>query len=312
MSTIKNHHLTLSTLQIWNDADFAVKLTAVQDHKLNLFDRKCLHEIWQFNEYKGQLKFRSKIREMCGYGTEDLSAYHWDNEKRDLAGRGFYFGSAPYKVNENGVNEPLGIVIQEDLSPDYHNENERPYYYELFPYRFITLANAAPFTIDDFLKFQLANSFDNDEPSFKSFLNKILSTRSDVLGDHKNIIADFLNEELLSKPQLKGNQDVKFDSFLNVEGLRILPFLLRTYTDTKPKNIGLMILALDKLGCLVNQALTNQTELHKSLQVSFGKIGTRAALNSNLNSGNSYNASQVEVVRLKLKKELDSLSTKES
>ena len=74
----------------------------------------------------------------------------------------------------------------------------------------------------------------------------------------------------------------KFESYLNAKGKKLLPYLVKTYSNAKPQIIAFMLCALKKLKYLEAGSLANQTNLHEALKETFGNIGQRQSLNTNL------------------------------
>lgn len=299
-------YFSISTLQIWRDGKFVERI--ISNSQLSNLELKCLHEIWQFNSKKGQMKFLSEIRAMAGYGDEDCSLYNWKNERRDLASQGFYFGLGTYyELNETtGQNEPVGILIREDLSPDYQKDTERQHYFELFPYRLITLTKAKPDQVENFLLFQLKNSFNDNKDSFKSFLINISASKSEILAQFKGIIEDFINRNLSTNKESKskGIRDNinEFDSLFTNEGLKAREYIINKYTNAKPKTIALMLLALKELDLIQPNTLSNESETHRILESTLGKIGTRQALNSRLKQDDPYQKNAIVKVIADIKR----------
>lgn len=58
--------------------------------------------------------------------------------------------------------------------------------------------------------------------------------------------------------------------------------MVATYKDAKPQVIAFMLFALKEMKYLKDVHFKNKTQLHEALQNSFGEIGTRQALNSNI------------------------------
>lgn len=76
---------------------------------------------------------------------------------------------------------------------------------------------------------------------------------------------------------------INFKGYLFKEGKEIYPFLLEQFTDCKsPKQIACMIVALKNFNYISEELGNNQearlTKLHKNLELSFGKIGSRQGL----------------------------------
>ncbi len=73
---------------------------------------------------------------------------------------------------------------------------------------------------------------------------------------------------------------------------KLRPFLIKYFTGRKPQDFAVMLFALKDLGLLNESVFNNKTELHRSLEKTFGDVGTRASLNHNINHLNS--ASNIE------------------
>ncbi len=78
----------------------------------------------------------------------------------------------------------------------------------------------------------------------------------------------------------------------------LIPFLIARYKGLKPKDFAFMLWAMADLGLISRTALSaNQTELHKALAETFGKVGTRASLNGNITGLNSANNKEEQSIR---------------
>lgn len=86
-----------------------------------------------------------------------------------------------------------------------------------------------------------------------------------------------------------------------------MPYLISIYTNKRSKIIGYVLFALRDLTLIKERAFDNKSSLHSALEKSFGKIGTRQALHSNiesLGSASLYEQEQIEIQRSAIKDQL--------
>lgn len=114
----------------------------------------------------------------------------------------------------------------------------------------------------------------------------------------------FFNDECQQKEKEKGNKKGEipiqnFESYLNAKGKKLYPYLVKPYANAKPEIIAFMLLALEGLKFLTEGSLTNnKTALHAALKNTFGKIGTRQSLTTNLNRlaiPDDYQSKQIQI-----------------
>lgn len=86
------------------------------------------------------------------------------------------------------------------------------------------------------------------------------------------------------KNNIDDNKDVSFKDFLLLENEeekeKLLNFLIAWFTNSRPKNIFLLLCALSDLEFIKKTFITNQTALHTALVNTFGAIGSRQAYTS--------------------------------
>ncbi len=189
MKTI-NDYFTISPYQIWDLWDFSWKLLS-PDNIPTPLERKCILEIWKFYEHKGLVKGISEFRKTLGFSR--IENYALRNEIRDMAGYGVYI-SPSYHINEEGINEPLGIFITRDIIPDFNNSVERHFFEKLFPYQFISFTGDFR---DRFLQHHLDSTFNSNKSEFLKFLNRIKADANNILStSHTDVMNDWINESL--------------------------------------------------------------------------------------------------------------------
>jgi len=98
-----------------------------------------------------------------------------------------------------------------------------------------------------------------------------------------NLVASaVVQEEAGAKPKLAAIP-IAFALYIKEDYReKLLPFLRQKYTGQKSKAVACMLLALHDLEALNNSPHSNKEQLHKSLEVFFGKFGTRQSLSNNL------------------------------
>lgn len=80
------------------------------------------------------------------------------------------------------------------------------------------------------------------------------------------------------------NMSEGFGSYLNEQHrAKLMPYLVSTYTNQKPEQYGFLLYALIDSNNASKSILTSPTAVHVALQISFGKVGTRQALNTAIN-----------------------------
>ncbi|MBD1398354.1 hypothetical protein H9Q13_14375 [Pontibacter sp. JH31] len=89
----------------------------------------------------------------------------------------------------------------------------------------------------------------------------------------------------------------EFDFYylLTDEGKKIYPIILELYTDVRlKKEYSIMLVVLSELGYLIYKHLTGQKELHRALETTFKKVGTRQLLVKYISNYSESNASAIE------------------
>ena len=120
-------------------------------------------------------------------------------------------------------------------------------------------------------------------------------------------IEKFAGEICIKTETVRNGTEITFESFLINNGTKIFDYLIKTYQNTKPKNIGYMLFALKDLKLIDEETLNssqNQTELHRALTNSFGKIGSRQQLSNNISTLGAIskaNQSKVQIHRQAIK-----------
>ena len=116
---------------------------------------------------------------------------------------------------------------------------------------------------------------------------------------------DFLQTELaalhLSNPANslppQNRLPLRFEDYIVSTQQTIMPFLLSQLSGQKPKHFAAMLFALRELGLIKPTTIThNQTELHQALENTFGKYGSRSALNNNIKKLNAASADEQKLM----------------
>ena len=102
----------------------------------------------------------------------------------------------------------------------------------------------------------------------------------------------------MAERKLKEDKSETFEYYLIQKKGKLLPYLKKTYSDSKPETIAYMIFALLKANLLNSSILSNQTKFHLMLKNIFGIIGTRQSLNINitkLRNPDNYQQNQIDI-----------------
>ncbi len=186
-----NDFFSIGTSQIWELWKFSWRLSN-PDYSPSPLERKCLLVISRFLLDRDQQKGISEFRQMLGYS--DSEGYAIENEIRNMTLKGIYFGnSMRYEVNGEGINEPVGILVNQNQRPDFYNQNEKVHFERLFPFQFIKMESDLR---DKFLAFHLNETFKGDRISFSRFLNSMKADHLAIIQTHIEVLNDWIEYEL--------------------------------------------------------------------------------------------------------------------
>lgn len=140
-------------------------------------------------------------------------------------------------------------------------------------------------------------------------------TKARIHAKKMQLVAEHTNQAQLPKGKKSINDNsISFEDYLTEK--RLHPLLQKEYTNAEPKKIVPMLLALEEGVWIINGYKSNVTGLHRALEYSFGKIGSRQAYADAFNKFNQVNTATEE---LKIKAEqklisamLDKLKENES
>jgi hypothetical protein len=148
---------------------------------------KTFGELWEL--YQGIIKVHDparekQIKELESVPNKSKFVYTIEKKMDDMVLQGFYFGQHGI-TSYDETGRPIGTLINQPIQVDL--KNHRQAFYKLFPYRFKYID---PSQKDEFLKYQLRETFKDDSKLFRQFLNEIKASSREVIGDH----LDYLNQ----------------------------------------------------------------------------------------------------------------------
>lgn len=122
--------------------------------------------------------------------------------------------------------------------------------------------------------------------------------------------------KMLSVDASKISSDIKLNDFSNYIDkqyrTKLMPYLVKHYTDQKPEQFGFMLYSLKELKMMTVDLNSNKTKLHQALESTFGPVGTRQALSAaiqRLSRPNNEDKRQITDHKEQLDKFLRSVST---
>ena len=149
------------------------------------------------------------------------------------------------------------------------------------------------------------NEYANDDfylYKFDFIYQKVLCSLQDLIENLEDQLQTVKGKEHKTAIEPPANDSLNFSVYLNEKGKPLLSKLKELYSDEKPMIICCMLLALSNLACLTSNLDTaNKTQLHRALEQSFGKIGTRQSLSDNLNKlRTDYYKTKVDTCKKKI------------
>lgn len=157
---------------------------------------------------------------------------------------------------------------------------------------------------DDENKLQIVNFAVSNSKVGEWISTKVTNPLTDKIKKLEELKAIFLDDQIGDSKSEIPNET--FEIYLNIRNKKLYPYLTRTYANAKPEIIAFMLKALEGLEFLNEGSLTNnKTALYAALKNTFGKIGTRQSLNTNLNkliSPDRYLSDQIATHTNEIKK----------
>lgn len=104
-----------------------------------------------------------------------------------------------------------------------------------------------------------------------------------IIEEAPSLISNCIN--VLNKSIGNNINNSNFDAYVKVSYRKqLIPYLVKKYTNMKPRSLVPMLYALEEIGLLTSKVSSmNQTTLHIALQGTFGNVGARTTLTTSLN-----------------------------
>lgn len=118
------------------------------------------------------------------------------------------------------------------------------------------------------------------EEELREYHLQVLGLMRDVERPEHEKIKE--NSNVLKKSGSAPKPIIGFDTYILEEHRgKLMPYLVENYTNASPEQCGFMLYALVNCGYVKKSGInSNQSALHRSLINTFGKVGTRQALNT--------------------------------
>jgi hypothetical protein len=218
-----------------------------------------------------------------------------------------------WKINSSGHNEPETVI---GIINDYLNQNknlkpnEKSFLIgKVKEIRDVVINDSVEEKINHYKGHIRGALTDRPESKHREFFIEKLRDEIALLDgsfDLKHGLVNQPSEEKKKDENIETRSFESFEHYLTKEGKVVFDYLVKNYTNTKPEIIAFMLFALKSLNYLNAGSLTNnKTKLHKALENSFGKIGTRQSLTTNLiklGSPDTYLSDQIGAHKKEIKK----------